>query len=97
MKMFSDSLPFYKANFHCHTTESDGRLDPVDVEGFYESASYDMKEEGTNGFGYDPIFIPEDGNGKTTASQPLSFKETHSHRAKAVGQLISWLQSRGSF
>ena len=56
-----------------------------------------MKEEGTNGFGYDPIFIPEDGNGKTTASQPLSFKETHSHRAKAVGQLISWLQSRGSF
>ena len=52
------------------------------------------KEEGTNGFGYDPIFISEDGNGKTTASMPLSFKETYSHRAKAVRELISYLQSR---
>ena len=49
------------------------------------------KEEGTNGFGYDPIFISEDGSGKTTASMPLSFKETYSHRAKAVRKLISWL------
>ena len=52
------------------------------------------EEEGTNGFGYDPIFISEDGHGKTTASLPLSFKETYSHRAKAVRELISWLQSR---
>ena len=52
------------------------------------------KEEGTNGFGYDPIFISEDGNGQTTASLPLSFKETYSHRAKAVRELLSWLQSR---
>ncbi len=53
-----------------------------------------LKEEGSNGFGYDPIFISEDGNGKTTASLPLSFKETYSHRAKAVQKLISWLQAR---
>ena len=53
-----------------------------------------FREEGTNGFGYDPIFISEDGNGKTTASLPLSFKETYSHRAKAVRKLISWLQSQ---
>ena len=52
------------------------------------------KEEGTNGFGYDPIFISEDGDGKTTASLPLSFKETHSHRAKAVKEVIAYLQSR---
>ena len=52
------------------------------------------QEEGTNGFGYDPIFISEDGNGKTTASMPLSFKEKYSHRAKAVRRLISWLQSQ---
>jgi len=52
------------------------------------------KEEGTNGFGYDPIFISEDGHGKTTASMPLSFKETYSHRAKAVRGLITYLQSR---
>ena len=52
------------------------------------------KEEGTNGFGYDPIFISEDGDGKTTASMPLSFKETYSHRAKAVKGLIAYLHSR---
>ena len=34
------------------------------------------KEEGSNGFGYDPIFISEDGNGRTTASLPISFKES---------------------
>lgn len=53
------------------------------------------EEEGINGFGYDPIFIPEEGNGKTTASMPLSFKETYSHRAKAVKELTAYLHSRG--
>lgn len=48
-------------------------------------------EEGSNGFGYDSIFISEDGNGKTTASLPLSFKEAHSHRAKAVKKLTEYL------
>ena len=52
------------------------------------------KEEGANGFGYDPIFISEDGSGKTTASLPLSFKETYSHRAKAVKKLIAYLRTR---
>ena len=42
MKLFSDSLPFLKANFHCHTTMSDGRLDPESVAGFYEYAGYDV-------------------------------------------------------
>ncbi len=50
-------------------------------------------EEGTNGFGYDPIFMAEDSGGHTTASLPITFKETHSHRAKAVGQLMDYLRS----
>ena len=52
------------------------------------------REEGTNGFGYDPIFIPEDGDGRTTASMPLAFKEAHSHRARAVRKLMEYLHSR---
>ena len=48
-------------------------------------------EEGSNGFGYDPIFIAEDAHGHTTASLPLTFKETHSHRARAVRQLLDHL------
>ena len=51
-------------------------------------------EDGTNGFGYDPIFMAEDSGGHTTASLPITFKETHSHRAKAVGQLMDYLRSR---
>ena len=42
MKLFSNSLPFYKANFHCHTTESDGKLSPLSVVKFYKQAGYDI-------------------------------------------------------
>ncbi|MBR3430679.1 MAG: non-canonical purine NTP pyrophosphatase [Clostridia bacterium] len=52
------------------------------------------KEMGSNGFGYDPIFISEDGNGKTTASMPIKFMETFSHRAKATKALLAYLQER---
>ena len=51
-----------------------------------------LAEQGENGFGYDPIFIAEDADGHTTASLPLSFKETHSHRAKAVRLLTEYLK-----
>lgn len=49
------------------------------------------EELGTNGFGYDPIFISEDSDGKTTASMPIEFKEAHSHRAKAVKMLMDYM------
>ena len=49
------------------------------------------KETGTNGFGYDPIFISEDAQGRTTASLPIAFKEKYSHRAKAVQALMDYL------
>lgn len=51
-----------------------------------------LQEEGSNGFGYDPIFIAEDADGHTTASLPLTFKETHSHRARAVRMLMAWMR-----
>ena len=54
-----------------------------------------LKEEGSNGFGYDPIFIPEESNGKTTASMSNEFKETYSHRAKAVKMLVEYLENKG--
>lgn len=55
------------------------------------------KEEGDEGFGYDPIFISEDSNGKTTASLPISFKETFSHRAKAVKALTDYLKEEHAY
>lgn len=42
MKLFSDTLPFFKANLHCHTACSDGRLTPKECMEFYKAAGYDV-------------------------------------------------------
>ncbi len=46
---------------------------------------------GKNGFGYDPVFIPE-GSDKTFAEMTLEEKNLFSHRKKAVDKLIQFLQ-----
>jgi XTP/dITP diphosphohydrolase len=47
---------------------------------------------GTEGFGYDPIFVPE-GHDRTFAEMSLEEKGKLSHRARAFGKLIHFLQS----
>jgi XTP/dITP diphosphohydrolase len=46
--------------------------------------------DGSNGFGYDPVFIPE-GSSKTFANMDLEEKSRFSHRKKAVQKLIDFL------
>jgi XTP/dITP diphosphohydrolase len=43
---------------------------------------------GTGGFGFDPIFIPEEGDGRTFAEMTLSEKNLYSHRARALQGLL---------
>ena len=50
------------------------------------------EERGEFGHGYDPIFMPE-GFEVTAAEMPLEVKNSMSHRALAVQQLISSLSS----
>ena len=46
--------------------------------------------QGENGFGYDPIFVP-DGATKSFANMTMDEKNTFSHRKKAVKQLFDFL------
>lgn len=45
---------------------------------------------GTEGFGYDPVFVPE-GTEKTFAEMSLDEKTGYSHRRKAADKLVAFL------
>jgi XTP/dITP diphosphohydrolase len=47
---------------------------------------------GTNGFGYDPIFVP-DGEERTVAELGDDWKRTNSHRARAAAALRRALEA----
>jgi XTP/dITP diphosphohydrolase len=47
--------------------------------------------QGENGFGYDPIFMP-DGASKSFANMTMAEKNQFSHRKKAVAQLFEFLE-----
>lgn len=47
--------------------------------------------EGTAGFGYDPIFVPE-GADKSFATMSQEEKNRYSHRKKAAEKLVAFLQ-----
>lgn len=42
MKLFSESLPFYRGNLHAHTTCSDGQKTPKECMADYRAAGYDF-------------------------------------------------------
>lgn len=47
---------------------------------------------GSNGFGYDPVFMP-DGSSKTFAEMSLEEKNTISHRKIALKKLLDFLET----
>jgi XTP/dITP diphosphohydrolase len=51
------------------------------------------EKKGSKGFGYDPIFIPENES-KTFAEMELNEKNKFSHRARAIEKMISFLNQK---
>jgi XTP/dITP diphosphohydrolase len=52
-----------------------------------------ISPEGTGGFGYDPVFIPENHSQSFAALPPL-VKQTISHRTRAVELFTAWLSDK---
>ncbi len=51
---------------------------------------------GERGFGYDPVFLPDDGPaGLTMAELSDEQKDAISHRGRAARALLAWLEQRG--
>jgi XTP/dITP diphosphohydrolase len=49
------------------------------------------ERRGRGGFGYDPVFIPDGGDGRTYAEMTLAEKSALSHRGKAFRALATGL------
>jgi len=52
-----------------------------------------LKERGNKGFGFDPIFKPRKGSGKTFAEMTTPEKNRLSHRAQALRKFAEWYNS----
>ena len=51
------------------------------------------KKQGSSGFGYDPIFMPN-GYTKSFAEMNINEKSTISHRGKAIEKLVTFLNKK---
>lgn len=60
------------------------------VEGSCEGTIADA-ERGTNGFGYDSLFVPADGDGRTFGEMSDEEKNAMSHRSRACAALLDVL------
>lgn len=69
-------------------------IDEAGAEHLFEgivNGSIAEAERGTEGFGYDPVFCPEEGCGKTFAELGVDVKNRISHRARAVAQFAKYV------
>ena len=86
---------------HCDPTERAARFRAVVIlrnpdgtetvaEGTVEG-TIATEPRGASGFGYDPVFIPNDGDGRTFAEMEPAEKHSISHRGRALATLLSTL------
>jgi len=86
-------LPKRNGQFHCALVYLRHAKDPTPIicQGIWEGRIVETPE-GNEGFGYDPIFYAFDQNA-IAATLTSEIKNTHSHRGKAINQLIHSLNA----
>ena len=80
-----------RARFRCvvvlHRPDGTESVAEGSVEGTIADAP-----RGDNGFGYDPVFVPDDGDGRTFAEMSAGEKHAISHRGRALRALVEQLR-----
>jgi XTP/dITP diphosphohydrolase len=73
-------------------------VEPGGVEQVFEgrcAGQMAARRAGERGFGYDPVFVPDDErSGRTMAELGEAEKDAISHRGRAARALLGWLSSR---
>lgn len=82
-----------KAKFVCAMTLTDGEGNILNQETGECCGHIALSQSGTNGFGYDPVFIPN-GYDITIADMPEDLKNKISHRSIALGKMLKYLVSK---
>lgn len=82
-----DDVEHRTARFHTVVCLVVPGHDPVFAEGRCEGFIA-TAPRGRSGFGYDPVFVPDDGDGRTFAEMDADEKHTMSHRGRALRALL---------
>ena len=78
------------ARFRCVVVLADPGGTEVVVDGVVEGTII-REPRGHGGFGYDPVFVPLEGDGRTFAEQDPAAKHAISHRGRALRALVDRL------
>lgn len=84
--------PQRRARFRCVVVVASPNGTEHVVEGSVEGRIA-PEPRGTGGFGYDPVFVPDDGDGRTFAEMTSAEKSSISHRGWAMRSMAPRLAS----
>lgn len=94
LAQLSDIKPEHRAASFVCTIALAGPNGEASFTGIW-SGAIATEERGTNGHGYDPVFVPE-GFDLTAAELEPELKNAYSHRAQALAQLSGFLAAQGA-
>ena len=85
-------IPQREAHFLSAVAYSKAGQAPICFEGIVRG-TLPLAPKGNLGFGFDPIFVPANGDGRTFAELTIEEKNRSSHRATAFGKFFEWYKS----